>query len=289
VSVDVRDLVFAYPGAPVLGGITAVAATGRITAVLGPNAAGKSTLLRCAIGALVPGAGAVLVQGTPAHRLRGRALATRIAYVAQRSAVAAPFTVREVIEIGRYALPRDPRRITDALARLDLAEVADRPYPALSVGQQQRVAVARAVAQAEPGSCLVLDEPTASMDLRHAGICFAVLRDLAAEGMTVLLAMHDLGAAASIADDAWLLDPAGAGIGEGGGDAGGRGGGGARLAAAGPVAEVMETDRLARIFGVPFAWVDRPGGGRVLVSEIHGCRAGDRAVTIAGTGSEPTP
>jgi iron complex transport system ATP-binding protein len=234
----------------VLQQVSAQAAPGRITALLGPNAVGKSTLLRCVIGALRPTAGEVLLDGQPAHRLRGRRIARRIAYVPQRSIVSAAFTVREVVRLGRYALEVDEKRIDDAMAQLELSEVAKRPYPALSVGQQQRVALARAVAQLAARGLLILDEPTAAMDLRHAHNCFSLLRRLADEGVTVLMAMHDISAAATIADDAWLL-------------AGGPPG---RLVAGGTVAEVMQPDRLEDVFGLGFEWLQRPGGTRVLLA-----------------------
>ena len=246
-TIALRDLSFAYGRLPVLHRISAEAAPGRITALLGPNAAGKSTLLRCAIGALKPDSGEALIDGRSAASLRGRALAQRIAYVPQRSIVAAAFTVREVVELGRYALPRDERRVEAALDRMELRDLAKRPYPALSVGQQQRVALARAIAQLEPEERLVLDEPSAAMDLRHARDCFSILRELADAGTTVLLAMHDLTAAATIADDVWLLDAG-------------------KVAAAGDVAEVMEVHRLQEVFGVGFKWI-REAGRRVLLAE----------------------
>ena len=111
-SITVRDVIHRYKGAdiPAIKGVNAVAAPGRITAVIGPNAAGKSTLLRCVIGALVPTSGAVLIDGEPSHQLTTRKLAGRLAYVPQRPQVAAAFTVREVIELGRHAMPARRRR-----------------------------------------------------------------------------------------------------------------------------------------------------------------------------------
>ena len=244
-SVAVQQLSHWYRRLQALDGIHTTATPGRITAVIGPNAAGKSTLLRCVIGALRPGRGQVLVEGEPAHRLRTKRLAERIAYVPQRSTVSAAFTVREVVELGRFALPPSRRRVDQALADLDLQEVADRPYPALSVGQQQRVTLARAVAQLASDGHLVLDEPTSAMDLRHVRDSMNLLRRLADGGATVLLALHDLMLAASLADECWLLD---------------RG----RLAAAGPARDVLGLDRLHEVFGVGFEWISRPGAEPIL-------------------------
>ncbi len=246
-SIAVMDVIHRYKGAgiPAIKGVNAVATPGRITAVIGPNAAGKSTLLRCVIGALVPTSGTVLVDGEPSHRMTTRSLAGRLAYVPQRPQVAAAFTVREVIELGRYALPANRQRVDDTLHRLELDSIADQPFPSLSVGQQQRVTLGRAVAQLGPKGHLVLDEPTSAMDLRHAARSTTLLRELADKDVTVVIAMHDLKLAANVSDDCWLLDAG-------------------RLVAAGPTAEVMQIDRLQAVFGVRFEWVQRPDGAPIL-------------------------
>lgn len=230
--------------------VTANAGPGKITAILGPNAAGKSTLLRCIIGALKPAQGSAMLDGQPAHRLDTRKLAQRIAYVPQRSIVSAAFTVRQVVELGRYALPPSTERVNQAIARLDLNDVEGRPYPALSVGQQQRVSLARAVAQASPNGHLILDEPVAAMDLRHVADTMNLLRELAQRGATVLMALHDLSLAASIADEVWLLDAG-------------------RMVAAGPTCDVLTVERLQSVFGVDFEWVQAADGrARLLAGRV---------------------
>jgi len=248
VSVRIKDVSYQFGRVRALEGVTVDAAPGRITAVLGPNAAGKSTLLRCVIGALSPATGSVLIDGEPVHQLPTRQLASRIAYVPQRPQVSAAFTVREVVELGRYALAASRRRIDDALGELDLNEIADRPFPALSVGQQQRATLARAVAQLADDGHLVLDEPASAMDLRHVRRSTELLRRLADGGATVLVAMHDLTLAVSLADECWLLQHG-------------------RLVAAGPTKEVISVEQLRDVFGVGFEWLERPGGGRVLLPE----------------------
>jgi iron complex transport system ATP-binding protein len=250
VTLVVENLGHAYRRVEALADIGVRAAEGRVTAVIGPNAAGKSTLLRCAIGGLVPTQGRVLIDGEPAHRLSTTRLAQRIAYVPQRSVVSASFTVREVVELGRYALAPSRRRIDDALEQLDLVQIAERPYPTLSVGQQQRAALARAVAQLSNDGHLILDEPTSAMDLRHVRETMTLLRRVAGDGATVLVAIHDLMLAASTADECWLLD-------EG------------RLVAAGPTQEVMDLERLRAVFGVGFEWVSRPGRNPALLAETE--------------------
>jgi iron complex transport system ATP-binding protein len=251
VTLVVDHLGHAYGRVQALADVSVEAAPGRITAVIGPNAAGKSTLLRCAIGGLRPAHGRVLIDGEPAHGLRTTRLARRVAYVSQRSVVAAAFTVREVVELGRYALAPDRGRIDDALDRLDLTSVADRAYPALSVGQQQRAALARAVAQVADDGHLVLDEPTSAMDLRHVRDTVRLLRRIADGGATVIVAVHDLTLAAAAADDCWLLDHG-------------------RLQAAGPTRQVMDLRRMQSVFGVGFEWVDRAGREPILVADTEG-------------------
>ncbi|HRQ76318.1 MAG TPA: ABC transporter ATP-binding protein [Phycisphaerales bacterium] len=251
-----------YGAIHALQGISVRAEPGRITAVLGPNASGKSTLLRCIIGAIAPTSGCVTIDNQPVHKLHPYWLAQRVAYVPQRSVVSAAFTVREVVELGRYALPPSRARIDEALEKLELVELADRPYPNLSVGQQQRVALARAMAQLGRGDVavvtrrgkampatahLILDEPTSAMDLKHVHQAMSVLREAANGGATVLIAMHDLALAAAIADEAWLLH-------EG------------RLFASGSVCEVLNVETLHEVYGVSFEWTRGPGGKPALLS-----------------------
>lgn len=258
-SISVQDLHFSYARREVLDGLSAHAQAGRITALLGPNAAGKSTLLRCVIGALKPTRGTVLMDGAPVHRMSSRELAARLAYVSQRSAVSARFSVREVIELGRYALSRDPDRVDAAIEHLALEALVDRPYPELSVGQQQRVMLARALAQLSATGHLILDEPMAGMDLRHVHDGMARLRDLADSGITVVMAMHDIGLAAAVADDIWLLEQG-------------------RLVAGGQVDQVLRPDRLEALFGVRFQWLKDGRGTRHLLAGTR-ARANTRRST----------
>ncbi len=246
-NVRVQDLHFGYGKRRVLTAISARAEPGRITAVLGPNAAGKSTLLRCLIGALQPQHGLVYIDDLPVHRSSARQLATRLAYVPQRPALSAAFSVKEVVELGRYALPPDPNRVDQALEQLALTELAQRPFPELSAGQQQRVMLARALAQLPPAGCLVLDEPMSAMDLRHVHRAMAILRKLTDSGASVIMVLHDLGLAASVADDIWLLRQG-------------------RLAAAGTKQQVLGLPRLEEVFGITFQWLTDEDGHRHLVA-----------------------
>jgi iron complex transport system ATP-binding protein len=244
--VRIDHLTVQYGSIVALHDVSAVAAPGRITAVLGPNAAGKSTLLRACLGSIKPASGRVIIGGKPAHAQSARRLARTAAYVPQRPIVSAGFTVREVVALGRFALPANAARVERAIEEMDLASIAERPVPHLSVGQQQRVAVARALAQVEPGASLLLDEPTSAMDVRHRLMVRRLLRGIASSGSAVLIALHDLREAALLADAAWLLRDA-------------------RLVATGPVAETLQPETLRAVFDVDFTWTTLTDGRSIPI------------------------
>lgn len=254
-TLEVNNLTFAFDRAPALRNICVRLdrARGRIVALIGPNASGKSTLLRCIIGALRPDSGAVLLNGRALHRMKPREIAHSVAYVPQRSIVSAAFSVRQVVELGRYALSPSDRRVIDAIDRMDLSSVTSRPYRALSVGQQQRVMLARALAQLEPHAILALDEPTAAMDLRHVAMTHHALVELAGSKMdtTIIIAMHDLTLAASIAQEVWLLKDG-------------------RLIASGSAGDVLEPEHLRAAFDVGFYWQPDAAGRRRLLADLPG-------------------
>ena len=237
------------------GGITALRnVTARLdgpaaVAVLGPNASGKTTLLRCLAGVLRPTTGSVRLDGRNLHRLRARALARRLAYVPQQPDVAAGFTVQEVVRLGRYGLAPDDAAVARACAAMELEDVLDRPFPQLSGGQQQRTGVARALAQIESGGLLLLDEPTAAMDLHHVRTTARLIPDLVRRDITVIFAMHDVALALALADVVWLLDAG-------------------RLVDAGPATEVATAVRLAELFRVPFATYRGEAGRAVLLPRL---------------------
>jgi len=206
-AIHVADLWFGYEtGVEVVRGVGASAQPGRLTALLGPNAAGKTTLLRLMLGQLEPRSGEVLLNGEPVRSLGSRKRAARMSYVPQRSHTQFAFTVRQVVAMGRFALRVDDGAVSRAMDRCDLNGIADRPYLQLSAGQQQRVLLGRAMAQAAgQGTAMLLDEPTASMDLQHVHGTMARLRALAAGGMAIVVVLHDVNLAAKYADDVWLM------------------------------------------------------------------------------------
>ncbi len=205
---ELTEVSYGYePGRAVLTGVTGALAAGRVTALIGPNAAGKTTLLRVMLGQLRPDSGEVRVDGQSVEAVSPGRRARLISYVPQRGLVSFAFTVEQVVTMGRFAARPDDTAIDEALAATDLTEHRARVYQELSAGQQQRVLLARALAQsAREGRVMLLDEPGSAMDLWHVHRMMGTLRETAQRGLAVLVALHDLNLAARYADDVWLLN-----------------------------------------------------------------------------------
>ena len=220
---------------------------GKIVAVLGPNAAGKTTLLRTIAGLQSPSKGKLQLDGTNITRMTPHDRASKIAWVPRVAEVSGAFTIRRVIELGRYALGPSNTRVNESLARVDLLSRADTMWYAASAGMKQRTALARALAQRTPGGLLVLDEPTSALDLRHLKSMGEILRECANEGDIVVTAVHDISFAMEIADEVLVLQ-------EG------------RLVLAGATTAVLTPSSLASVFGVDLAWATDEAGTRHLVT-----------------------
>lgn len=199
-------------GRAVLTDVSVEVPAGCVQAVIGANGSGKTTLVQAAAGLLPPTRGAVLVGGSPVAALPLPERARRIGYVPQRSALTAPLPVAAVVAMGRYhrdggawpAVSAATRSaVAAALAEVDALALAGRPFTALSGGEAQRVLIARALATG--ASLLVLDEPTASLDVGHRLQLLAVVRRLARQGTAVLIALHELGECLAVADAVLLL------------------------------------------------------------------------------------
>ena len=196
--VDARDVTVAYDGRPALTGADLRVEPGEVVAVLGANGSGKSTLVRSLVGLTTLSRGEVSLFGTPLHRFRDW---PRVGYVPQRTGAATgvPATVREVVATGRLsrlgrlrrAGAADRAAVAQAIATVDLADRTDDSVATLSGGQQQRVLIARALSS-EP-DLLVLDEPTAGVDLASQEALAVALSRLVADGTTVVLVAHELG------------------------------------------------------------------------------------------------
>jgi iron complex transport system ATP-binding protein len=193
----VDELAFGYGGVPVGRGVSFAVSGGEVLCLLGPNGSGKSTLFKTILQLLAPLAGRVAVDGELIRGWSRRRLARAFGYVPQAQLGTFPFTVRDVVLMGRTAHlglfatpgPGDVRVAEDTLGLLGIAHLAERPYPGVSGGERQLTLIARALAQ-EP-QILVMDEPTASLDFGNQVRVLAEIQALARRGITVILSTHD--------------------------------------------------------------------------------------------------
>jgi iron complex transport system ATP-binding protein len=242
--------------APVVNGVSAEVADGEWVALIGPNGAGKTSLLR-AVAGLVPYTGDVHILGDDGRSLGRRELARRIALVPQVPLMPAELTVREYVLLGRtphlgyLAGERrsDHAVVASALDRLDLASFADRRLDSLSGGERQRTVLARALAQSAP--ILLLDEPTAALDVGRQQQVLEIVDDLRGDGaLTVFSTMHDLTLAGQYADRLLLLD-------------------GGRLVAGGVARDVLTGALIAEHYGADVDVVATDESGPVAVVPVR--------------------
>lgn len=250
---EVRGVGFGYGGRFRLEDVSFAVAAGEVFGVVGPNSAGKTTLLRLLSRVHAPHAGEIRLEGAPLARLSRRAVARRIGVVPEELALAFPLTVEELCFMGRYPRsagrlfegPEDVARVREAMALAGVEGLGPQPVDTLAGGERQRALLARALAQ-EP-ALLLLDEPTSHLDLRHQREMVGLLRTLNRErGMGILFVSHDLNLAAELADRLLLLVAG-------------------RVARLGAPAEVLDEPTLEAAYGCP-VWVDKsPVSGRPVV------------------------
>jgi iron complex transport system ATP-binding protein len=226
---------------------------GEVLGLLGANGAGKTSLLRIATRVLAPDAGAVRVFGRPLEEIPRLELARQIALVPQRSEIPFPYPAAEVVRMGRaphlgllgFESRQDAGLADRAMEEVGIRELAGRSILELSGGEQQLVAIARGLVQATP--ILLLDEPTAFLDLRHRVHVLGLMRGLARLGQAVLVVSHDLGLAARFCDRLALLS---------------RG----RVLALGTPAEVLTPAHLESAFGIEAVVFPAPDGTPVVLA-----------------------
>ncbi|MBF4161086.1 heme ABC transporter ATP-binding protein [Nocardioides sp. CBS4Y-1] len=237
-------------------------APAQLVALVGPNGAGKSTLLALLAGDQEPSSGRVLHAGRPVTAYGSRALARRRAVLTQHQGLAFGFTVRQVVTMGRAPWRasdvEDQRVVEESMRRADVDALAARAFPTLSGGERARASFARILAQTTP--VILLDEPTAALDIRHQEAVLATARAEADAGALVVVVLHDLSLAAAYADRVCLVS-------------------GGRLVADGPPRQVLRADLLGDVYGHPVQVIDHDGSVVVLPDRRHAGRAPEQVVS----------
>ncbi len=238
----------------VLHGIDLEAEPGQTLAIIGPNGAGKSTLLRTAAGILQPTRGTIRLGGKGLQEFKTRERAQQIGLVPQEHRIRYPFTVEEIVRMGRYAhrgplagaRRDDHERVEAALEKTRIEHLRRRDASTLSGGERQRMMIARVLAQ-DP-AVVLFDEPTASLDLAQAHHVQRLIHDLAEQGKTVVVVLHDLEQASRIAKQAVLLDHG-------------------QVIAHGDVQQVIAAEPIRQAYGVDvdIAWEENGQGARIKV------------------------
>ena len=252
-----RDIVVRRGGRVVLDHVSMDVRPGVVSAVVGPNGAGKSTLVAALTDLARPTHGEVTLDEAPLHRMPRKDVAKRIAVLQQQFRSTFPFRAHEIVALGRA--PYQGRETSTTAAALveqamtasDVAHLADRPVNRLSGGERQRVFLARALAQilplpAEPARYLLLDEPTASLDLRHQTATLSFARAVATAGAGVVCVLHDLNLAARFADEVLVLQDG-------------------RAVALGAPDDVLTAPTLTPVYGPRLSVFRDPADGRPVV------------------------
>ncbi|RIX30200.1 ABC transporter ATP-binding protein [Amnibacterium setariae] len=255
-ALEVDGVVLAYGDRVVADGIDLAVPPGRITAIVGANACGKSTLLRAMSRLLQPRAGRVVLDGKDLHRLPTKQVARILGLLPQSPSAPEGIAVADLVARGRHPhqgfltrwTAEDDEAVAEALRMTDIAELADRAVDELSGGQRQRAWIAMALAQQT--DVLLLDEPTTFLDITHQVEVLDLLTDLnRARGTTVVMVLHDLNLAARYADH--LVTVAGG-----------------RVHAAGAPGEVLTADAVREVFGLESRVVPDPVSGAPMVLPI---------------------
>ncbi|GAA1460243.1 ABC transporter ATP-binding protein [Nocardiopsis exhalans] len=255
-SLLVEELTLGYQDRDVIDALDLAVPPGRITAIVGANACGKSTLLRSMSRLLAPRSGRVLLDGQEVHRMRPKSVARTLGLLPQSPVAPEGITVSDLVGRGRHPHQRmltrwsrqDDEAVAEALEATGTVELADRPVDELSGGQRQRVWIAMALAQRT--DLLLLDEPTTFLDVSHQVEVLDLLTDLnASRGTTIVLVLHDLNLAARYSDHLIALADGG-------------------LHAAGPPGQVLTPELVRAVFGMESRIITDPTSGQPLMLPI---------------------
>jgi iron complex transport system ATP-binding protein len=238
-------------GRRILSSVSVDVLQGRILGLVGPNGSGKSTLLRSMAGLWQAAAGNIVCDGRDLRSMQRREIARRITYVPQETLLTFDFSVRETVLMGRYShrgrfereTSKDRDAAEESLRRTDVLHLADRSVRTLSGGERQRVLIARSLAT--EASILLLDEPTANLDVNHVLDVLDLCRSLARDGCSIVIATHDLNSMYRLVDDVALLEAG-------------------RVVAVGTPESVLTDENLARAFRVKAETLVSSDGTRVL-------------------------
>ena len=248
---EIKALRAGYPGKTVLDGLDAAIPPGQVTVIVGPNGCGKSTLLKTLCGILPIAGGEILLDGKPLAAFSQGELAKNVAYLSQSRAVP-DITAERLVLHGRFPYLRYPRRYRPAdmaianaaMARMGVAELAGTPVANLSGGQRQKVYIAMALAQDTPW--VLLDEPTAYLDISHQLQMAQQAHFLAESGKTVVMVLHDLPLALKTAEHMVVMDAG-------------------RVIRAGTPREIWESGCLKDVFGVEVGRIRTEKGWRYFI------------------------
>jgi len=256
---EAENVVIKYGDLVAVAGVSVVLKPGEVTSIIGPNGAGKSTLLRALNGYLQITEGTVKLENQPLDRFSRRTIGRHIAVVAQEAELRFPITVLEFVMGGRYAwatkaawgweTQRDLQVVEDVLAETELTRLSGRLMNQLSGGERQRAVLARALATEAP--ILLLDEPTANLDLSHQSSLLAVVRGRCdKQKVAALFVTHDINLAAQFADTVLLMTQG-------------------RTAQSGKPADVLQPAILEEVFGVKVLVDVHPVSGAPRVTPVH--------------------
>lgn len=249
-ALSARDIVVEAGPATLLDGVDLDVRAGEVLAVVGPNGAGKSTLLGVLAGDVIPARGQVRMHGHPLDQIPLRQRARRRGVLLQENNLSFPFTVEDVVRMGRAPWQGQPEEdlddlaVADAMADTEVTHFGLRRFPTLSGGERSRSSFARVLTQR--AGILLLDEPTAALDIRHQERVLAVARRQARAGDAVVIVVHDLSLAAAYADRVALLA-------------------GGRLVDLGPPDEVLTAARLEEVYEYPVDVFTHPQAGLVII------------------------
>jgi iron complex transport system ATP-binding protein len=246
-----------YDGHSALQDVSLAVGPSSMLVLLGANGAGKTTLIKALNGTVEPSAGRVLLDSKPLTAYPRREIARRIAVVAQENETKFPVSVLEFVLAGRFAhggafgweTPEDIDVAKNALGECDLSQMEERYMNELSGGERQRVVLARSLASGS--KILLLDEPTANIDLAHQGSIFRLIKARCVErGHSAVVITHDLNLASEFADEAVLLK-------------------GKKVFAKGPPREVLTAENLRDVFSVNVLLDDNPASGKIRVTTVY--------------------